>query len=164
MNIGKHGEWTLIRLIKTYRRPCGTKVKVWRCKCSCGFVKDVDLHSILYGRSRTCGHRRRRYGSENPGWKGGRYKSKDGYIVVQGTKIDGNRFGRGLEHQNVMEKILGRPLRKGETVHHKNGIRDDNRPRNLELWASRHPKGQRVSDLVKWATRLLKTYKPQALK
>jgi hypothetical protein len=49
-----------------------------------------------------------------------------------------------------MEEILGRPLEPNENVHHVNGVRDDNRPENLELWLTSQPSGQRVRDLVEW--------------
>lgn len=52
-------------------------------------------------------------------------------------------------HRHVMEQMLGRELRAFEQVHHINGVKSDNRPENLELWAS-HPKGQRVADLVEF--------------
>ena len=75
-------------------------------------------------------------------------KDRHGYVYTYRPGSSKKSRVQVQEHRLVMEKVLGRNLTKDETVHHKNGIRHDNRPENLELWASRHGKGQRASDLI----------------
>ena len=62
-----------------------------------------------------------------------------------------------------MEQLLGRDLLGHEEVHHINGVRDDNRVENLELWSHSQPAGQRVEDKVAWAIEMLMLYSPKSL-
>ena len=65
---------------------------------------------------------------------GGRTRTTEGYVRIfcpgHPNKIS---TGYVFEHRLVMEKYLGRYLTKEEIVHHKNGIKDDNRIENLEI-------------------------------
>jgi hypothetical protein len=85
---------------------------------------------------------------------------KGGYIMKfdRSNPYANKISGIVLQHSAVMGEALGRPLRNGETVHHKNGNRSDNRLSNLELWSKAQPAGQRVSDKVKWAREIVKEY------
>lgn len=97
-----------------------------------------------HGMGRCDGH----YGAEGRRYRpvGSRRVNREGYVTV---KISEGKFI--LEHREVMRQHLGRPLLSGESVHHINGVKDDNRLENLELWLLPQPGGQRVEDLLRYA-------------
>ncbi len=93
-----------------------------------------------------------------------------GSITEQGYRLiykpghpNATRAGLILEHRWVMSTMLGRPLRKNEEVHHRNGDRQDNGPDNLELWSTSQPKGQRIEEKLKWAREIVAIYSPPAV-
>jgi hypothetical protein len=84
-------------------------------------------------------------GEQGCNWKGGRVKDRIGYILLWKPGHPNAGIGHGkqyvLEHRFVMSEHLGRPLEKWEFVHHRNGIKDDNRIENLELLTKHNHRG-----------------------
>lgn len=72
-------------------------------------------------------------GKKHWNWNGGRKKLSD-YIYIQCKRHpNAIAYGYMAEHRLVMEKKIGRYLTANEEVHHKNGIKTDNRIENLEI-------------------------------
>ena len=108
---------------------------------SCGKERWVQL---IHGTPRNnlcpaCGARKgasKRAMANSVNWKGGRKRDNYGYILILLPHddfflpmADPNRYV--LEHRLVMAKHLGRCLLPWEAIHHRNGLRDDNRLENL---------------------------------
>lgn len=75
---------------------------------------------------------------KSPVWKGGRTKTKHGYILILKHEHPFNVRGYVLEHRLKMEEKIDRYLEKWEVVHHINGIKDDNKIENLQLCSHFH--------------------------
>jgi hypothetical protein len=67
-------------------------------------------------------------------WKGGK-RHRDGYEMVWVPQATPGRPKNGymMEHRLVMQEHIGRPLKSWEIVHHRNGVKNDNRVENLEI-------------------------------
>lgn len=148
----RFGKWTVIG-----RADSQNGSPRWYCRCECGTERAIRANALRKGKSKSCGCGHQ--GNKSSQWKGGVHM-QDGYVMLRcwdrpGLEGEGTYIARA---RLVMEKHIGRFLTDKETVHHKYGVKDDDRIEHLELWASRHPRGQRVGDLVKWAQEILSQY------
>ncbi len=142
------------------------------CECGCGEPTKLAKHTIRK-RRHFLGHplpylrghhpKLRNTGPESHRWKGGTIIHR-GYIYRYAPDHPATLASPPLyvrEHRLVMEHSLGRYLREDEIVHHKNGVKNDNRPENLELWVKAHPKGQRATDLLDFAYEIIGRYEKE---
>ena len=138
----------------------------WKCLCECGEIIFVRGESLTCGKTKSCGCIIKEMSKESikKAHLANRTEShmENGYIVLHNIDHpNANSFRHIREHIYIMSKIIKRPLNtKTEFVHHKNGIRSDNRIENLELWTKTHPSGQRVKDMVLFCRDYLEKYEP----
>jgi hypothetical protein len=165
----RFGKLTVTKMLR--RSDCGKngtkKATLWECLCDCGNTTTGQTNNLLANNKQSCGciPRLGGSGSDNIKWNGGRTITSGGYILVRVYDYPGDTKSRSIhEHVYVMAKHMGRPLLKGECVHHKNGNRQDNRLENLELWSRQQPYGQRVEDKIDYAIEILRLYRPELLK
>lgn len=87
-----------------------------------------------------------------------RHIKRHGYVWISVPSLVTGKKHAVMEHRYMMSKHLGRELYPEETVHHKDGNRQNNALENLELFSSRHGPGQRVIDKVQFAVDMLRLY------
>lgn len=110
----------------------------------CGNTMIVRASQIISGRqpwkycSWKCARKYNKFGANNPKWRGGIITRSDGrrliYVADHPYAIKGRRGGSYvLEYRLIVEKHIGRYLKPGEIVHHKDGNARNNRISNLEV-------------------------------
>jgi len=121
----------------------GSKVGDNQCKVKCDYCGKTSYRTyVLTVRAKRhfcdidCRTEFEKAIENRPAWKGGQVKMLD-YVFL---KVVGHPFSNDCGYVKrsrlVMEQYLDRYLTSEETIHHINGIRDDDRLENLMLFAN----------------------------
>ena len=158
----RYGRWTVLSLSEER----GNRNQIyWNCKCDCGRLRSLSGENLRQGHTNSCGclkralHARDRHQRAIERFEEGKftwYQDKKGYTF--GCSIVhplGNANGKFFRHwhnfwvENNKAQWVIQLKEMGATLHHKNGIRSDNSPTNLELRLSgRHPVGWTIDDML----------------
>lgn len=122
--------------------------------CGRGFPVKPSHYDKKHSCSKACGIIRRskkmrgegnhQFGltaDKNSSWKGGKFISSYGYVLIYAPEHSRRSDNYALEHRVIIEKEIGRPIKRDEVVHHINHDKTDNRRENLQLMTlSEHTK------------------------
>jgi hypothetical protein len=136
-----------------------TKERMKQADRPCG-LDGCDLRQVSHGLCQMHAKRWRKHGENFDRSPLRKIQRRNGewYVNASGYYTRNFNGKSELQHRVVMAQYLGRPLAKHENVHHRNGVRTDNRIENLELWVTMQPTGQRPEELVAWAKEIIAAY------
>lgn len=174
----RFGRWTVLSYADTKKNQYKSQPARWNVRCDCGSERIILGYTLRNGNSKSCGCLQKEIATTrgqlitkelHPNWKGGLRLTKQGYVqisigLIRDMYPDAVIKGRrAYEHIAAMSHQLKRQLHPNETVHHKDGKRNNNNITNLELRVGNHGPGQSIDDIINWATTMLSRYAPELL-
>ncbi|MFW5794345.1 MAG: HNH endonuclease [Bacillota bacterium] len=134
--------------------------RYYRCLCHCGSEFKTLEYNICLESISSCGCGK----PVNPGEDGEIKKINNFVYIYKPNHPNCGKDGWMYYHIYLYSQYLGRAIKREENVFHKNGLTEDNRIENLELWSKAIlPEERRVEDMIRFCVDYLSEYKPEYL-